>query len=306
MPKGNLITLGSFDGVHLGHAALLERTVKEAKKRKLTPIAVTFLHPPRHVMDRRSSQALITSPVEKDVLLRRFGIKKVVTLEFNKKLAQVRSFSFFRDILVKQFHAKGIVIGMDFRFGANRSAGAAELVRWGQEYEIPVWVIPSVKKMGAVISSTRIRQLLRENRYPDAARLLGHPSLIRGCVVKGRGVGTKLGIPTANLVYDAKKILPNGVFAISGRVMTAQGRHIKGGRLKGVCNIGVRPTFLKKSRLVVEAHFFGKRRNLLGKILELEIQKKIRDEKRFPSKEALIKGIHRDMQKARYFHGKGK
>jgi len=294
--KKTLITIGSFDGVHLGHKALIARTLLEAKKRHWKALALTFLVPPKMILDKKFPYHLLTTPEEKKFLIRKSGIRRVVSLNFDKKLSEMRPFNFFRDLLINQHGARGLVVGHDFRFGVNRSAGAEQLVQWGQEFEIPVWVIPPVKKGRNIISSTKIRKALNQNRFHEALSFMGNGYVVMGKVVKGQGRGKDLGFPTANLKISKEKILPRGVFAVRGSPVAP--------RMKwsyGVCNIGVRPTFYKTSRLSVEVHFFGRKRSFLGKYLVLELRRKIRPEKKFSSAQQLIAALQSDTRKARAF-----
>ncbi len=306
MKRGRLITIGSFDGVHRGHAALLGTAVGEARKRNLKSLALTFRVPPRLVLEKwknlpagrqgRATEvsALLSDPIEKERLIRDHGVDEVLLLDFDKKIATLRPFLFFRDVLLRGFNAKGVVVGLDFRFGTDRSAGALELVRWGGEFGIPVWVIPPVRWNRRVVSSTLIRQLLRADQLGQANAYAGHPYLIHGTVVKGRGAGTKLGFPTANLRIAPAKILPRGVFAVAGWVQN--------GRMKpfqGVCNIGIRPTLLKSSPVSVEVHLFGRPGLLIGKRVFVQLLHRLRKEKRFSSVAALKRAIAADVRRAR-------
>lgn len=299
-----IITLGSFDGVHLGHQALLARAKQEAHKRRLKSKALVFKIPPRMLLNPSTPMALLSSPEEKKYLLRHYGINEVEMLEFGKKISKLPAFVFLRDELVRKRGARGIVIGSDFRFGVGRSAGALEMVRWGQEFEIPVWVVPPVKRQGKPISSTAIREFLAHNQYKKALGFLGHSYVIAGKVVKGQSIGKKLGFPTANIEIPQGKILPRGVFVVKATV-SAEGKN----RLKsygGVCNIGFRPTLGKKNRVCVEAHLFGEPGALRGKILVLELLSWLRGEKKFDSLIQLVQAIKKDVKKAKdvLFSGK--
>ncbi|OVE78341.1 riboflavin biosynthesis protein RibF [bacterium F11] len=295
MRRGRLLTIGSFDGVHLGHSALLERTVLEAKKRQLKPTALTFRLPPRMVLHPERKISFLTNEQEKEILIRQKGINEVITLEFNRNYSHIRPFLFFRDVLIRTYKAKGLVVGLDFRFGLNRSAGASELVRWGLEYEIPVWVISPVTLKRKIVSSTLIREKMDQNRLKEASQYLGHPYLIQGKVVKGRSLGKKLGFPTANLQCSESKILPLGVYAVMGRIQRSKKI------LKGVCNIGVRPSFLAKSPVTMEVHWFGKTLNLTGKGLLVELHHRIRSEKKFSGQGGLQRQIRKDIEIAKAF-----
>jgi riboflavin kinase / FMN adenylyltransferase len=295
MRGGRLITIGSFDGVHRGHQALLERTVLEARKRKVRTLALTFPIPPRMVLDAHARRLLLSSEFEKRYLLSRHGMEEVEVLVFNRDLAGMRPFGFFKEILFNRLKACGIVIGADFRFGADRSAGALELVRWGEDFGIPVWVIPPVRYARQVVSSTVIRALFEEGRFRKASAFLGHPYLIAGPVIRGHGLGSRIGVPTANIGVHEDKVLPRGVFSVRGWIEGSE--HRAGGVMRGVCNIGIRPTFGGK-RPTVEVHFPGKKLDLRGRMLCIELDRRLRGEKRFRSIEALKAQINRDIRGA--------
>ncbi len=295
MRGGRLITIGSFDGVHRGHQGLLARTVTEARKRKVRSLALTFPVPPRMVLDAKARRLILSSELEKRHLLTRFGMDEVELIPFSKDLASMRPFGFFRDLLINKYRAAGIVVGADFRFGAQRSAGALELVRWGEDFGIPVWVISPVRWNRQVVSSTLVRALFEEGKYKRASSFLNHPYLIAGKVVRGHGMGSKIGVPTANVGVHPDKILPRGVF--SARAWIQGSEHRAGGVLRGVCNIGVRPTF-GGAGPTVEIHFPGKKLNLRGRTLFVELERRLRSEKRFRSVDGLKRQIARDIRAA--------
>lgn len=294
MKRGRIVTIGSFDGVHLGHLGLLSRTVAEAKKRALKSMALTFSVPPRMILDATNPHRILSDASEKEVLLKSCGIDEVKLLNFSQKISGLKPFTFFRNILLDELNAKGVVVGADFRFGTDRSAGAHELVRWGGEFEIPVWVIAPVKVHRQVVSSSLIRRLLESNHFKQALSYLGHPYLIQGLVVPGRHVGRKLGFPTANLSLAKGKILPRGVFAIRGKVFNS-----KKPSFEGVCNIGIRPTLTKAKKVVAEVHIFGETSNLVGKRMEVELIHRLRGEKKFTNVEQLKRAIASDVYQAK-------
>lgn len=299
MKRGRLITIGSFDGVHLGHRSLIDCAVTEARRREVKSLALTFSLPPRMVLSRENRPFLLSDPMEKEFLLRRVGLDEVAVLSFEKELAEMKAFRFFRSVLMERLKARGIVVGADFRFGADRGAGALELVRWGQDFHVPVWVMPQVKHASAAISSTSIRAALEEGRYAPVQKLMGHPYLIRGRVVPGRQLGRKLGAPTANLETAPFKVLPRGVYAVRAW-WGGEGRIPAPRRVRyGVANIGVRPTVEKKGRVTVETHLFGPAIDLTGRWLFVELLRKIRDEKRFASLTALQAAIGADIRAAK-------
>ncbi len=294
MKSGVLFTMGSFDGVHRGHSVLIDRAVTEARKRKLTSAALTFGLPPRMVLDRKRPVSILSTAEEKETLLRWKGLAKVVVQKFDQKFSKIKPYLFFCDLLLYRYRAAGLVVGLDFRFGVNRSAGVVELVRWGQEKRIPVWVIPPVRHQRIVVSSTEIRRLLQGGQFKRAVQLLGHPYLIHGTVAKGRGVGRRIGFPTTNLEILAGKVLPQGVFAVLGRSWAKK----KGPLLTGVCNIGTRPTFLKKSDVTVEIHWLTGQPPPAKSPVMIELIAHLRREKRFSSPSMLARAIAADVKSA--------
>lgn len=293
--SSRLITLGSFDGFHLGHKALVSRTVQEAMKRNLTATALTFRLPPRMILNPSPENAILSTEREKEFLLKSAGLDEVVFLNFTPKLQRLRPYSFFRDILLKKFQAKGLIVGLDFKFGVGRSGGVMELLRWGMEERIPIWIIPPVRKNNIVISSTGIRQCLREGDFKTADALLGHPYLIRGKVAKGRGLGRKLGFPTTNLEILPPKVLPKGVFVVQGLKFNGKKAEI----LKGICNIGVRPTFYKKSPTTMEIHWLSGVPPRNDQFVLVELLHLIRAERKFRNSAALVRAIENDLDVCR-------
>ncbi len=300
MRRGRFITIGSFDGVHRGHVELLERAVHEAKKRSLRSLALTFNIPPRMVLNKSHPIKILSDKVEKEFLIKSLGIDEVVFLNFDAHFSKIRPFSFFRGLLINQFKAKGLVVGFDFRFGEGRSAGAIELVKWGQEFEIPVWVIPPIHQEKAIVSSTRIRELMEAGRFQKALSFLGHPYLIAGKIVRGQRVGRKIGFPTTNIQTIKGKLLPSGVFVIRGRPLNLKSKE----QFFGVGNIGRRPTLFKNSPVTVEVHWLKGNVPSYGKTIVLELLHRLRPEKKFKSAQALQKAIKQDIIRAQKYVGK--
>lgn len=303
MKHGRLVTIGTFDGVHRGHQALLARAVHEARKRHMKSLAITFKIPPRMILMPPKPLSLLSSPLEKDWLLRSHGVDEVEFLDFNSSVAAIRPFSFFRDILINQYRAKGLVVGADFRFGIGRSAGAIELVQWGQEFEIPVWVVSPVRVKKDIVSSTLIRENLEAGRLREVNRLLGHPYLIYGQVVKGHGLGRKIGFPTINLQTSVGKSLPRGIFIVNAwfPVLSNDKKRIlnrKYSVFRGVCNIGTRPTVSSGATLSVEVHLLNFTPQFKGHSVMVEILHRIRSEKKFSSVDLLKKTIQKDVKQA--------
>lgn len=306
MKRGRFITIGSFDGVHRGHLVLLDQTRREAKKRKLKSMALTFFKPPKMILQKESNSRILSDSFEKIELIGSRGIDEIEFLPFNSFFSKMRPFEFFRTLL-NQYKAKGIIIGSDFRFGKNRAAGAVDLVRWGLEFEIPIWVISPVRWNREIVSSTRIRELLIQGRYQKAKNFLGHPYSIFGKTIKGKGKGHKLGFPTANIGVIPHKICPFGVFAVEGWIgrLTPKGaNYIKESPFQGVANMGVRPTFENNAKMSVEVHLFNHKRNLLGKYLFFYLRQRLRSEKKFSSIKALQRSIGQDIRRAECYFNK--
>lgn len=298
MRNGSLVTIGSFDGVHRGHAALLERTLLEARKRKLRPLALTFHRPPKMVLQHPPKRQLLSTPLEKEWEIRRVGIKTISFLTFNRSMSQTRPFAFFRDFLLNRLKAKGIVVGADFRFGNNRAAGARELVSWGQQFGIPVWVIPAVTWDGTIVSSSRIREAFESNRFTKGLNFLGHPYSIFGRRASGEGLGRRIGFPTINLAVDEQKCLPKGVFLIEGWTMEKKRVPRRLGKpFYGVCNIGHRPTVSSGKRITMELHAFNFSERMNSRYYLVRLVRRLRGEKRFASIQRLITAIRRDVQR---------
>ncbi|MFN0117733.1 MAG: bifunctional riboflavin kinase/FAD synthetase [Elusimicrobiota bacterium] len=295
MKRGRFITIGSFDGIHLGHQALIERTVLEAKKRGYKTLALSFRTPPRMVLNPTSKLALLSTEKEKEQLFKKFGIDDVHFLDFDHDISQMKGFYFFKKVLLERFQAKGIVVGLDFRFGMNRSSGAHELVRWGGEFEIPIWVIPPVKWSKSIVSSTLVRNLFEENKFIKASHFLGHPYLISGQVKKGEKIGSKIGFPTANIEVSKGKILPLGVYVVKGKVERSSRSQISSW---GICNIGYKPTVSKSKFPHVEVHFLKKLPPLYNREISIELLHRLRGEKKFNNLSALQKAIQSDQKRA--------
>lgn len=298
MKKGAIVTIGSFDGVHRGHMALLKKTCEEANKRKKTALGLTFKIPPKVVLKKEKGPFLLSTPDEKKWLVKSLGIDHLDFYDFNRQSSRTHPHHFFKNILIDKYNVSGVVVGHDFRFGVNRSAGAVDLVRWGVEHNIRIWIIGPVKAGSLIISSSQIRAFLLKSNINKAQQLLGHPYLIIGPVVRGLGLGQTLGFPTVNIQPQPNKIYPRGVYAVRGWVGNGQRK------FKGVCNIGFRPTVSNTGKLSIETHVLGKTPVFGKQKVSIELLKKMRDEKRFKSQKALIHAISGDVEKANIFFKK--
>jgi len=284
---GAAVALGTFDGVHRGHQAILKKAVALARRRGLTPAALTFTFPPRLFFAPSAAPSLLTTVDEKASLMRALGVSRVEALRFNARLARLSAAEFIHKILAEKLRARAVVAGYNFRFGRGREGDGNFLKREGRRRGIDVHIVKPVRAAGRPVSSGRVRDSLLAGDLAAARRLLRHPYVFSGRVVKGLGLGRKLGYPTANLAVPPEKIVPPGVYAV-------RARWIKG-RAPGLCNIGFRPTLgEKKPRLSVEVHLLDFSGSLTGKELTVELVGKIRAERRFPSLAALTRQIRRD------------
>jgi len=281
-----VVCIGSFDGIHKGHAVLFKETTSLAKKLNCVPVVVSFDPHPRLVLFPDKSFKLLTTLEEKVKLLKQQGMEHLVLLPFTPALAKVSPEVFVEEYLIDSLSVKGVVVGFNFRFGINRRGDVKYLEQLGKKYDFLVKSVDPVLIEGTVVSSTVIRQFLSIGDVEKANEFLGHPYLISGKVIKGAGRGRKLGFPTANLDVPEIKLIPApGVYAVWV--------NLKGKRFKGALNIGTKPTFEEKE-LSIEVHLLNFKGELYEEFLELELVKRIRNELKFPSPEALKEQIKKD------------
>lgn len=287
--KKRVIALGFFDGIHIGHSALMERVLKIAKDRDLTPSVITFdTHPMSLVTSRKIP--LINSPEDRAGLIHRiFGIKDVIFLHFDKETLHM-SWSVFVEHLANDFYAAHLVCGHDFRFGYRGEGNPQRLIDKCKELGIGCDIIPAVVYKGVTSSSTHIRQLIADGEIEQANEFLGHPHVLTDTVHYGYRLGRTLGTPTINMCFQDGVLIPAyGVYAT--RVYLEDGsEHM------GVTNIGVRPTVDTSGTVTAETHILNYRGNLYGRTVRVEFYKRLRAEKQFAGVEELKDQIHRDMQ----------
>jgi len=285
------LTIGSFDGVHIGHQLIIREVVEGAKKDGSSSVVITFHPHPDTVLKKKDGAFYLTSPQEQAVFLGELGIDYVITYPFNKSVANT-STRVFVDKIFQHLHFKCLCIGHDFALGKNREGDAAALRALGKEYGFQVRVIDPLFDGDKLVSSSRIRNALRTGEIIEVNRMLGHPYQIKGRVIRGDGRGRTLGIPTANLEIWQEKALPkSGVYACIALV--------DGIRYPAVTNIGIRPTFdLSSSERIVETHIINFDRNIYDQEISLLLIDFLRDEKRFDHVNALISQIKDDISRA--------
>lgn len=287
------VTLGTFDGVHRGHQAILAESRAVARAHDLDgAVAVSFAHHPRSVLDGARRPRILTTPDEKIRLLAASGLEALVLLDFDEALAALEYDTFVRSILLDRLGLAHFVLGHDVHFGRGRGGNVTTVAALGEAEGFGVSQVASVRHGGEPISSTRIRDLVAGGRLPEAAVLLGHPFPVAGQVVEGRRLGRTLGFPTANLdPGDPSKLLPPlGVYGAWAR--WDRDWH------PAVVNIGLAPTVSDAGEIRVEAHVLEGEWDLYGRRVELALAGQLRAEKKFTGVEALRAQIGRDVEAA--------
>ena len=292
MKKKTVLTVGNFDGVHRGHQKLIQEAIRISIRESITPkVVVLEPHSKEFLKEKMSEISRITKFKDKAILIKSFGIKDIIRLNFNKNLAMTDENKFIKEVLVKRFKMKHLVIGCDFRFGKNKKGNAISVKEMGEKYDFKVTVVNPILFENKKISSSEIRALIKNNDFERNKKLLGHSLCISGYVHYGQRRGREIGFPTANI-----KIHKNLVF--SGVYMTRT--IIDGEVYYGISNIGSRPTFNGKYRLL-ENHIFLFSGDLYGKFINIEIVKFIREERKFFNWNELNHQIKKDKKKANYW-----
>jgi riboflavin kinase/FMN adenylyltransferase len=282
--------IGNFDGVHMGHRAILKAAIDRARAAAGTAFALTFDPLPAKLLFPDRAPALILIPDDKLELLRLSGIDGVIVLNFTRELSMLSPRDFVRDYLSGKIGAREVVTGHSFTFGHNRAGNPTVLVELGREFGFDTTVVGPVKLGGVEVSSTKVRELIATGDMRGAAKLMGRYHFLHGPVVRGRERGRKIGFPTANIESETESIPPDGVYAT--RVILDDGAY------GAITNIGMRPTFSETAR-TIEAHIFDFTRDIYGMRIKLEMIERIRPERKFDSPDALKNQIALDLSKAR-------
>ena len=288
-PVSSVVTVGTFDGIHLGHQKLINKVLSISKTENLRSIVLTFNPHPRIILNNDSNISLLTTKTEKNKILKSFNIDDLITQQFSKEFSRLTPLDYVKTILVDKLNAKHIVIGYDHHFGRNRNANSNNLYEFSKLFNFQVSEVDVLTKDNISVSSTKIRNLIFQGRIKEANALLGYKFVLTGNVVKGLGRGKKLGFPTANIIVDTDKIKPeNGVYFINSKINDKS--------IFGMMNIGENPTFNDKD-FSIEVHFFDFENDLYEKQLTIEIIDKIRDEIKFDSSEMLSSQLETDKKK---------
>lgn len=285
--KNTVATLGTFDGVHLGHKKIIERLTQEAEKSNTESLVLTFFPHPRMVLQGNSVIQLLNTIQEKAELLENIGLQNLIIHPFDESFSQLSAEEFVKTILVDQFQIKKIIIGHDHRFGKNRSADINDLIAYGKIYDFEVEQISAQEIDEVSISSTKIRKALLSGDIQLANEYLGYNYFITGTVVKGRQLGRTIGFPTANLkIEEEYKLIPlNGVYIVKS--------HWNGKEVFGMMNIGTNPTVDGKER-TIETNFLDLEEDLYGKEMRIYFLQRIRSEEKFDSIDTLKAAIEND------------
>ena len=288
------LTIGNFDGVHLGHRAMLARLSEVARARSLPVAVMTFEPQPQEFFAPDQAPPRLTSLHEKLELLRDCGVDRVYVCRFDYAFAQLTAGEFVSKILRDGLGVRWLLVGDDFRFGARRAGDFTLLKAISTQSGFEVEAMASVASFGERVSSTAIRRRLQDGDLAGAQQLLGRPFSIAGRVVDGDKLGAQLGYPTANVQLKRAKAPLSGIFVVEMLGLGTQ-------PLPGVASLGVRPTVKERGQPTLEVHLFDFEGNLYGKRVTVRFLEKLRDEKKFAGIDALVAQMNRDAEQARQF-----
>lgn len=289
--KPTVTTIGTFDGIHVGHQKILKHVVNLAKKQGYVPVVLTLFPHPRMVLQKDDSIKLLNTINERVEILKTFGIENVVVKTFTKDFSNLSAEAYVKTILVDELNTKQIVIGYDHHFGKNRSANINDLKEFAKNYNFNVEEISAQDIKDVTVSSTKIRKALNNGEVALANNFLGYTFFITGTVVKGKGLGRTIDFPTANIqIKESYKLIPSdGVYVVKSK--------IEDQTTYGMMNIGTNPTVNGKSRSI-EVHFFNFNKDIYNSELKIEFLKRLRNEEKFENLEALKSQLKKDMQVA--------
>jgi riboflavin kinase/FMN adenylyltransferase len=288
--KRTVVTIGNFDGVHLGHQKILSGVTQRARANDLESAVLTFYPHPAQVLRPEAAPTLLMTLEQRLAAFDAMGINAALVLQFDAELAKVSAEDFARIFLVDTLRAKAVLVGDNFRFG-NRQGGDVKLLQEiGARSDFEVQIVPPVIENGVIVSSTAVRQALREGRVEDVEPLLGRPFSLKGEIRPGTGLGRKLIVPTLNLVTEQETLPKNGVYATA----TVLGPKI----YWSVTNVGMRPTF-DGQQLAIESHLFDFSEQLTSGKMEVIFLKRLREEQKFGGPEALREQVLKDIERAR-------
>lgn len=287
--RKTVVTIGTFDGVHVGHRTIIRRLVDAAKAKNCESVILTFFPHPRVVLQGAESIQLLNTIEERIELLTQTGIDALIVHPFDTAFSSLSAEDFIKSVLVDQLQVQQIIAGHDHRFGKNRTADYQDLVKFGEKYGFEVSQIEAEMLHEVKVSSTKIRTALLAGEIKLANAFLGHPYLLHGVVTQGKQLGRTIGFPTANLhIPEAYKLVPKrGVYVVRSSLQNKL--------VYGLMNIGIRPT-VDGTHQTIEVHFLDFEENLYGQKIRVELLDFIRDEQKFASVDALKKQLELDKQ----------
>ena len=285
----SFVTIGTFDGIHIGHQKILKNLIQSAKKERKKSVLLTFFPHPRMVLQKNVTIELLNTVDEKSVLLEEMGLDYLIIHPFDKEFSRLTALDFVRDVLVNQLNTSKLIIGYDHHFGKNREGSIDQLREYSHLFDFEVEEIPAQDIDDVSVSSTKIRNALHNGSLKTANKYLGYHYIIHGTVVNGKKLGGKIGYPTANInVKEDYKLIPKtGVYVIKTTINNTS--------YYGMMNIGYRPTVDGKHQ-TIEAHLFDFNGDLYGKSLKIEFLYFLRDEQKFDSVDDLILQLKKDRQ----------
>ena len=294
--RPTVLTLGVFDGLHLGHQLIMKTVVERARVASAVPTVITFEPHPRAVLHPASAPPLLQTFDQKIEALGVLGIEQTIVIHFDKAFAQIRAEEFLRDVIADRLHAKEVYLGRGFAFGHDREGNIDLLRTVSQSLGFFADEVPEVRLRGRRVSSSRIREFLQQGRVNLARRMLGRPYGVEGRVVRGAERGVELGFPTANL-HPQNRVIPLIGVYVTATLIDSQWR-------RSVANIGTRPTFDDGCETSVETHVMNWSGDLYGDVVRVRFLHRLRDEKKFESVDQLKFQIERDVTRAESYFGR--
>lgn len=289
--KDVILTIGNFDGVHIGHQKIFRNVVERSKALRGTAMAITFEPHPMQVLSPEGGVGVLTPFDEKARLMEFYGIDVLLCINFDKEFANMMPDDFIKDVIVNRVTAREVIVGHNYAFGRGKSGTTELLRRRGKKYGFKVRVIRNARLLGDIVSSSRIRNLIGAGRVGEASRLLGRPYMVEGRVIRGAGRGGRLlDVPTANIMTPEEIVPKEGVYAVKVG--------LEGAMLDGVANIGMNPTF-GTGQMSYEVHIFDFSGDLLGRSLRIYFIDRLRDERVFPDIDSLRENIMSDIKLAK-------
>jgi len=284
-----VVTIGTFDGVHLGHQKIIKRLINSAKQTNLKSVILTFFPHPRMVLQKDSNIKLINTIDERTKIIEKLNVDYLLVKKFTNEFSRLSAEDFVKKILIKKLHAKKVIIGYDHRFGRNRNADLEDLKKFGQLYNFEVEEIAVQDIDDVAVSSTKIRKALNDGNIEKANKYLGYSFMLTGTVVKGKGLGKQLGFPTANIgIKEDYKLIPKqGSYVVSTL--------IKNKVVYGMMNIGINPT-VSGDKESIEVYFFDFDKDIYNKKIQVNMLHRLRDEVKFESIDALKQQLLKDKE----------